>query len=223
MSVKIFGIGSFIYRIIARKRIELFGVCTLPSIKQRLPKNAVYNKEAVFQKAVVVHILFLSIISIVFMPAPYIGIHGSYNMASQAAHYYGITPIDVFNKTDLRLSENWFTLESIDFDEVTPIFNKIGERLAFHKSDRIYFGRTLIFRRALIDYDGCAIKYFFPFMLNLSEVYLNYKNSADEKYTFRYHQYHQPSPDDNILETGIFKQREVELRCVATFEIDYKS
>lgn len=222
VSAKIFGIGSFIYRIIARKRIELFGVCTLSSIKLRLPKNAICNNEAVFQKAVVVHILFLSIISIAFMPAPYIGIQGSYNMASQAAHYYGITPINVFNKTDLRLSENWFTLESIDYDEVTPVFNRKGERLAFHKSDRVYFGGTLVFRRVLIDHDACAIKYFLTFMHNLSEIYLNYKDSADGKYTFRYRQYHQPGPDDNSLEAGIFKQREVELRCDATLEIDYK-
>ena len=60
-------------------------------------------------------------------------------------------------------------------------------------------------------------------MQSLSEVGLNYKNTEDGKYSFRYRHYYQPSPDDSILEAGIFKQREGELKRNATFEIEYKS
>jgi hypothetical protein len=220
---KTFRVGSYIYRKIALKRVELFGVCTLSSIKHKHQKDITNNREGLLQKTVVVHILFLSVMAIVFMPAPYIGIQGSYNAANQAAHYYGIAPINVFNKTDLRMAENWFTLESIEFSEIVPLLNVKGERLDFHKSDRIYFGGTLLVRRSMIYSDTCAVESHKGLMIYFSMVYLNYKNSPDGNYNFRYRQYHQEIPNNENLIAGVYRQHEIEIRCEANLGLSYKS
>lgn len=197
MAGEIMGLGRSIYRKIASRRVELFGVCTLSSVRQRSEQDAIFNRDSLLQKTAAAHIVLLSALFIVFMPAPYIGIPGSYNAASQSAHYYGITPIDVFNKS--------------------------GERLAFHESDRIYFGGTLIYRRAMIADDSCAIKNFLSLMVYLSQVYLEQKNSEEGTYRFRYRQYHRPNPDGDSLAFGTYRQNKVELRCDATFELEHKT
>ena len=57
-------------------------------------------------------------------------------IAGQAS-LFGIQHIDVFNKTDLKMSENWFTLEILNKknnEEMIPFYNVDGSRGAYHKS-----------------------------------------------------------------------------------------
>jgi predicted DCC family thiol-disulfide oxidoreductase YuxK len=233
---KIFGVGNYIYSRIALKRVEWFGVCVLPSNKHSYQKNIARNSAGLVQKTVSVHILLLSAIYLVSMPVPwwvfmqdsnsqYTGIQGARVSGSQAAHLYGITPINVFNATDLRMAENWFTLRSEEFDELLPVLNAKGERLDYHKSDRIYFGGTVPIRRSLIRQKVCAIQHGFyqPKLLQLIKIYLKQKAAPAGSYTFHYRQYFQQLPDAKNLVVGIYRENKVEISCELTFSVDNQS
>ena len=218
---KVLGIGKVIYRKIASRRIEYFGVCTIPTKKISYKTSYSSQKNSDFQQSIPVHVMFLACCFLVAIPSPYIGISGSNSIGSRAAHFYGIAPINVFNRTDLRMAENWFTMKSLDFDELVPIFTPNGERLGMHSSDRIYFGFTLRFRREVIGATGCFFDVKKDKLIYLSNVYLRSKNSAEGVYKFEYSQYHQPLPDTEQLVVGEYKKNSVGERCNLVYDVNY--
>lgn len=66
---------------------------------------------------------------------------------------YGLNPIDVFNETDLKMSEHWITVSVFSEGQwrLLPITYTNGARGALQQLDSLYFGHTLQFRRSLID------------------------------------------------------------------------
>lgn len=64
----------------------------------------------------------------------------------------GLGPIDVFNSSDLRMSERWIVLSLDEEGEsrILPITNEDGSRGWTQLSDSLYFGSTLPQRRAMI-------------------------------------------------------------------------
>lgn len=159
------------------------------------------------------HICLLAVLYLFAIPAPHINWKGFSNIGAQAAHLYGITPIDVFNQTDLRMAENWFVINSIDFNEEIPVFTKEGSRLSMHSSDRIYFGKTLRFRRAVINTKSCNFDEWKTLFEYLSEIYLEKKHVFNGEYKFLYRQFQQPLVSSEEILNGRYVQEEPKILC----------
>ncbi|MGO4741742.1 thiol-disulfide oxidoreductase DCC family protein [Bosea sp. 2KB_26] len=230
-------IGPPIYSWIAQRRIKLFGVCTLASPKPRaaIPsrRRFVLHKVRRLSPALVLslHIFSLGAVYLALMPAPYVNWFGtpipaalkplSDNLTKQAS-FYGIIPIDVFNSVDLGMSVNWFTISAVYKDnreELIPVFNDDGSRLDWHKSDRIYYGYTVQWRRGAILSDKSCL-------FNESKTMLNYfidlfedkNDNSAIKYVFR--QFKQPLADSEQLWNGNFQNTEPIVTCEKIIEND---
>jgi predicted DCC family thiol-disulfide oxidoreductase YuxK len=166
--------GRAIYRFVAERRTRLFGVCELPTPKpsyEVVPSGAVLKRGLSGEDAIAPFSLQFLVLGLAYMlaiPSPYLGWSGvpmpgniaqtMRDAGAASARVYGIGPIDVFNETDLRMAENWFVVSGVrpDGEEVLlPIFAERGTRLAMHRSDRVYFGHTVRFRRSTIGLEGC--------------------------------------------------------------------
>lgn len=226
---KVTGIGPRIYRVIADRRVKMFGVCQIPTPK---PTHApvvtrVPDDPGFVSPAIAAHVLLLGAMYLISIPAPFAGWQGVplpavvqtvTRAGATAAHLYGITPIDVFNRTDLRMAEHWFTLsvENEDGSEVLlPIFSEAGYRLGMHHSDRVYFGNTLQMRRAMIGGEGCRLEDFRGQVSQLAE----YHRAAARNGTIVYRQYLQPLADDDSLLSGTYVPSKTELVCTVRLEM----
>ncbi|MCX6015630.1 MAG: hypothetical protein NT020_08630, partial [Chloroflexales bacterium] len=150
------------------------------------------------------------------MPIRYFGIDGSSSLMSNAAHRYGVAIIDVFNNQDLLMMENWFTLTDATSNQLLPIFASDGSRLEYHKSDRIYFGHTLNFRRAEINQSDCALIRHEKKIGYLTEVWM-FKSGLTGSHEFIYTQYYQKAPEASLLEMNIYKPNPIEVRCTVNY------
>ncbi|QKG66082.1 DUF393 domain-containing protein [Pseudomonas sp. B14-6] len=217
---RLFGTGAGIYRIIAVRRRKLFGVCTLarPKVNHDIQSTPV-NRPSRLSIAVVAHVMLLGTIYFFSIPAPYIGITGSSSAGTSAAHFYGIAPINVFNKTDLRMSENWFTLTDVESNTLLPYFNENGERLPYHKSDRVYFGYTLRFRRGEIDSTDCAFDRQQVSIDYLTRTWLIRSSTHHQPRQFTYTQYYQPIADNGSLLENLYTPGKRVVRCTQTYEV----
>ena len=69
---------------------------------------------------------------------------------------HGLESPNVFNQTDLSMSEHWPMLYRYPISgepELVPFNGPDGERLAYHRYDELYFGNSLRWRRAMIGRD----------------------------------------------------------------------
>ncbi|MDX1922059.1 MAG: DUF393 domain-containing protein [Alphaproteobacteria bacterium] len=219
---KILLIGPAIYSLVAQKRHAMFGVCKLPTKKVERSAPVTSDKLPIAGNAVVLHVMLMALCYIVAIPYPYLNIQGFDNIGAKAAAFYGIAPINVFNREDLRMAENWFTLRDIKNDSMVPLFAKDGSRLRMHRSDRVYFGHTLLFRRSVIDKEGCFFNEWQAQMEYLSKVYLHSINAPAGTYPFEYVQYKQPLPNDAKVNIGEYVLEPVTTPCTKTYDIDYK-
>ncbi|MEM7059142.1 MAG: DUF393 domain-containing protein [Pseudomonadota bacterium] len=211
-------IGPAIYRRIADNRIKVFGVCTLPTPKPSWSIGALSGLPRFpIGAVVVVHFMIFAVGYAIAIPAPHLGWPGIQNKLTRYAHIYGVTPINVFNKTDLRMTENWFTIETEQGD-LLPIFNRDGSRGAYHRSDRLYFGGTVLFRRGFIDQGGCF--YEDPLVTKLTTGIAGvYNGLTGEPGPFVYTQYYRKIADPNGLLEMRFQQNDVEIRCKKSFTL----
>ena len=226
---KITGIGPRIYRLIADRRVRMFGVCQIPTPKPThvAAMATVPNDPGFVSPAIAAHVLLLGAMYLISIPAPFAGWQGVplppvmetvTRAGATAAHLYGITPIDVFNRTDLRMAEHWFTLSVENEDgkeELLPIFSEAGYRLGMHHSDRVYFGNTLQMRRAMIGGEGCRLEDFRGQVSQLAE----YHRAAARNGSFVYRQYLQPLADDNSLLSGAYVPSKTQLICTVRLEL----
>lgn len=224
------GIGPWIYRLIADRRVRLFGTCQIPTAK---PNHAAIVVEppvnpGFVSPAIQAHVLLLGFIYLIMTPAPFAGWQGVplpslirpiATAGAQAAHLYGITPIDVFNRTDLRMAENWFTI-SVEAEngeeDLLPIFSETGKRLDMHYSDRIYFGNTLRIRRSMINGEGCRFDDYHEQFSRLAR----YNVSAyGDGGSLIYRQFFRPLADDARLLAGQFVPNKTQLVCTVRFDL----
>jgi hypothetical protein len=164
----------------------------------------------------------MSVLYLIATPLPFFGLNTAPNIGSNAAHFYGITSIDVFNKTDLKMAENWFVLESADFKEPVPLFTDEGTRLFMHKSDRIYFGYTLRFRRGIIGTNECQFEPWKEKITYLSKVYLHLKSADHGLYTFTYKQMFLALPNWDYLVKNIYIMNKSVNRCTVKYTVNLK-
>jgi predicted DCC family thiol-disulfide oxidoreductase YuxK len=227
---RVTGIGPWIYRKIADRRVRLFGVCQLATPKPNhevLPASAGAPASPA-GPAIALHAYTLALTYLVMLPAPSAGWTGLplpeparevLLVGATAAHQYGITPIDVFNRTDLRMEENWYTLsitpEAGD-EALLPIFSETGGRLTMHSSDRIYVGNTLPWRRAMIGSEGCQLDPYREQIENVAAYHLA-RSAPDSVFTYR--QYRQPLAADEEILAGQFRPAEIELVCELNLEL----
>jgi predicted DCC family thiol-disulfide oxidoreductase YuxK len=221
--------GPRLYRTIADRRIRWFGVCEIPTVKPVADGGAVQPRPA--EKigrgdpvlAAALHVLVLGCLYVASIPTPYLTSARAaaspwdrLGGAALAAMVYGVGPISVFNRTDLRMAENWFTLSTVGRDGIetlVPVLSEDGQRLSMHRSDRVYYGYTIRFRRVAIGKEGCLFEHFRPDVAYLSE--RARQASADGKIVYR--QYHQALPDEAALLAGTYRENPTRLVCAVRF------
>jgi predicted DCC family thiol-disulfide oxidoreductase YuxK len=221
--------GPAVYRFIADRRTKVFGVCHIPTHKADhlvLPSGETTPSSIDGSDPIVptfLHFMVLAISFIVTIPMPniwitapaFVGrIREALTLPSRAALIYGMTRIDVFNQMDLRMAENWFTIsvKGPDGSEVLlPIFSPDGKRLSVHRSDRMYFGNTLRFRRAVIGSAGCVFDAYRPMFEYLVE------STHAPPGTLIYRQYREPLPRFDLLQKGQYVPGIRALICETTY------
>ncbi|HEX2839803.1 DCC1-like thiol-disulfide oxidoreductase family protein [Hyphomicrobium sp.] len=221
--------GPAIYRFIADRRTRLFGVCERPSLKADyalLAPGAQATREIGARNPIAptaMHVTFLALIYLISIPAPFLGWSGKpfpdpiqklTTTAANAAHFYGIAPINVFNKDDLRLAEKWYVLYAVSPSgerTLLPVLSEEGKRLAIHKSDRLYFGNTLAFRRGSIGKSGCLFDNYRAQLQYLSQVH---RGPLDH---FEYVQYQQVLPSTERILQGEFVTNPISKVCAVSF------
>ncbi|MBY5439675.1 thiol-disulfide oxidoreductase DCC family protein [Rhizobium leguminosarum] len=221
--------GPAVYRFVAERRTRMFGVCQIPTPKPEytlLPTGQMVHKDIVPGdpiSTVFCHVTILLACFAISLPLPYLvknpptvlrKIQRSVAAPTNAAGIYGVGPIDVFNSTDLRMAENWFTLSKKTkdgFEQLLPIFSEDGKRLAAHRSDRVYFGNTVAFRRGVIGKEGCQFEAFRQQVSYLGE------NEHSNGETLIYRQYVEPLPSVDLLLRGQYMASERRLVCEVTF------
>jgi hypothetical protein len=72
--------------------------------------------------------------------------------------YSGLVAPNVFNREDLSMGDRWPVIERLDGPDrgLVPLNGPEGERLSYHRSDLLYFGNSLVWRRAMIDVQDLA-------------------------------------------------------------------
>jgi hypothetical protein len=67
-------------------------------------------------------------------------------------YYSGLVAPNVFNQVDLTMGDRWPVLYRLDGEHrgMVPLNGPEGERLAYHRSDLLYFGNSLRWRRGMI-------------------------------------------------------------------------
>ncbi|WP_436399651.1 thiol-disulfide oxidoreductase DCC family protein [Roseobacter sp. S98] len=213
---KLLRIGPAIYRFIADRRIKYFGMCMLPTPKPSWTLKSTMNVSA--PRAIPVltsHVLFLSVFYVAAIPAPFVGYDAFPNKLARLAHTYGIAPINVFNRTDLMMTEIWFVLEEAD-GTLVPVFTENGSRGEYHRSDRVYFGGTVRFRRWAIGQKGCLFQKDSVQKLvnNLGKLH-TYKTGYDGEYVYR--QYYQRIADADKILRMEYVPGDVEVVCEKAF------
>jgi len=219
----LFNIGPKIYSFIAKRRKDLFGVCIIPRNKIDHLDRPVSSDINNFEAGVISHVLLLGVVFFLTIPLPFLGENPLTRILpvnlSSAAHVYGITPINVFNKEDLSMTENWFVLLDSE-NQLLPVLNYDGSRGYLHKSDKIYFGNTLTFRRLAIGSEGCLFEEHRKKIIYLAEVALNSTGKSREMSNIKYIQFHQPPPDFNLLKNeNLYRENEISTICERVFSL----
>lgn len=217
---KVVGVGPLVYRYIADRRLQLFGVCQISSFTTH---DAAPLPEVVRMPSIVstvsVHFLITAIFFLVSIPVPFVGWQGVQTPVVRLAHVYGMTDINVFNEADLKMAEKWFTLEQTDGARV-PIFFSDGSRDFYHQSDRIYFGATLKIRRWAIDQPSgaCLYRSLLPMLVDF--ISLHHKDT-DYRGDIIYHQYFQKIADPNFLLDMRYEKMQPEMVCSVEIFMNY--
>jgi len=227
---QLFG-GRSIYRFIADRRTKIFGVCQIPTAKTEhnyLPTDVTLETEVTRGDPlaiVFIHMVFLGAAYLTTIPTPFIFLSAPAPVQNvmtllrpfgETAHVYGITPIDVFNRTDLRMAENWFTISQIGTDQretLLPILDENGKRLQAHRSDRVYFGNTIVFRRGVIGHQQCEFDAYRGMVEYLT------KSVSGKPGEYLYRQYYQPLPSDALLMEGVYALQPKGIICESRFSI----
>jgi hypothetical protein len=181
------------------------------------------SSQPTFARTMMLHVTLLGVFYLAAVPAPYVGYEGWRNPLADSAHIYGMAPINVFNETDLRMAENWFTLSlrAGDRESLLPIFAEDGSRLGYHASDRVYFGKTLPWRRRHIDQPGCFFDQDQDLMRYLVSIYLRKQGLPRGEYRARYRQYFEPLPDAAQVSRNEFVRQPREVRCTVDFSVTW--
>jgi predicted DCC family thiol-disulfide oxidoreductase YuxK len=157
-------IGPWIYAAVARRRRRLFGTCELggaPAPQTAVPawrQPAAVTATASTLLAVLALTMMLNVTqlkglwqSLGLSPLP----AGLNLQIHKVRTVIGFVPPNVFNATDLKMSEYWWTAtwEAPDGRSgMVPLNQANGDRAWYHTSDVLYFGNSLPWRRAALTF-----------------------------------------------------------------------
>ena len=217
-------IGPSIYSFIAKRRRSLFGVCQIPSPQTTHHIKTTSSGSTNMEKGFICHVLLLGFIYLITIPTPFLFENPIKKLIPYifpaTAHVYGITPISVFNTQDLLMSSTWFTIEDSE-GKLLPVFNYDGSRGFIHDSDRVYFGKSLYFRRLAIGTNGCIFDRHKDKITYLAKVAMNNAVFNHDSMQIKYIQYYQALPDLNTLKNkNILIMGAIEKTCEIEFQID---
>ena len=221
--------GKIIYRFIATRRRRLFGTCLVRPVSYFKKEQLLIDEKISHIRLSIISSIFVSGIFFLFsMPIPLIDKKDYRLGIAGQASLFGMQHIDVFNKTDLKMSENWFTLEILNKEnneEMIPFYNMDGSRGVYHKSDRIYFGYSLAWRRnpQLINYENPSCLHNQSDLIfiyeKIVEIYLNENNLNDGIYEFLYKQYNKKNPSD-LLKKNIYSPIKTKTVCEKSIKFE---
>jgi predicted DCC family thiol-disulfide oxidoreductase YuxK len=230
-------LGPVIYRWIAARRIRLFGVCEraapLPSsVHSTVEANAASappSRQPMLAAVLAAYLVLLSAFlpRVVLLSAPADSFaplreldHLAQRWLGHAHELVGLTEINVFNANDLRMSEGFFTVEARGADgrlRMLPFTGAVGERLAWHYSDRVYFANSLAFRRQRPKeghycYQESHLRHIREIVAWASED----PALKAPQYLIRY--YFQPLPDAQRLKRYQFQMPDIQPVCAVMFD-----
>jgi predicted DCC family thiol-disulfide oxidoreductase YuxK len=208
---KLTRLGPTVYRLIADRRRRWFGVCALDSGAGRSPPRTPalaslggrgQISSALFTAFAIQHAAFGAIY---ISQLPRSALPEAPRL-QQMVRVYAYAPINVFNDTDLRMMQHWFTLTAIDSNgqrQLAPLTGAEGQRLAWQRSDRVYFGDKLRWRRMRNDYEAqCYLPVDAPFLEEEASWVRRHAKSKPVAYELDY--YHQPriTPEEGAVQVS---------------------
>jgi hypothetical protein len=117
------------------------------------------------------------------------------------------------------MANHWFVLLDGNGD-LLPVFNLDGSRGDIHRSDRIYYGYTVVYRREAIGKEGCIFNQHEKKIIYLAEVAQNSIGQTSNLMHVQYIQFYQPSSDFKLLrDLNIFQENNAVVICKKTFTI----
>lgn len=219
---KISHVGPLIYSIIAKRRIQMFGRCEIPTLPFKYEHTGQKGEANKFVCVIFSHVILLSMVYLMSSPLPVTGPLFPKNPVFYAAHFYGIAPIHVFDEDDLRMENVYFTLKRLEDNgqqTLVPIHDQQGNRLEWHRSDRVYFGKTLRFRRNA-KFKECNFKKFKPILENLARISLEKDAVETPGVTFQYTQFFKKTVStDQLLNYG-YQYFEPTIICEQLYEVN---
>lgn len=226
-------LGPLAYRWIAARRIRLFGVCERaaplpPSMRSALgdrPQARQPMLTAILLTYLVLLAAFLPRLVLLPVPADSFGPWRELDQLArrwlgEAHKLVGLNEINVFNANDLRMSEGFFTVEARGPDGVLrmlPFTGPVGERLAWHYSDRVYFANSLAYRRYRFpDHHYCYREAHLPHIREIVAWAGEDPALKAPQYLIRY--YFQPLPQAEQLKRYQFRMPEIQPVCEVIFD-----
>jgi hypothetical protein len=125
----------------------------------------------------------------------------------------------VFNAADLKLSENWFTIQSSKNGgplKLVPLLSENGRRMSMLASDRIYYGRVLPWRRAMIGRADCSFNEYKGMIMEIAAMFSS--RNSDTAVEFIYTQYHQDNPSETAMLANKFVIEKPVVVCQIKFD-----
>jgi len=171
---RVFRVGPYFYRVVARNRAKLFGVCKVPDQSDHLDQGRVelqeardWNQHFIFRGAL---LLWMSIILLFTTRFPGIdqrakqvgllGVKRSMDQLAVKVPFYslGLQVPNVFNYVDLKSGDHWPVIYRVDVQDSTRRervpFNDInGGRDWYFVSDLFLYGSSVPWRRHMIGRD----------------------------------------------------------------------
>lgn len=226
-------VGPLAYRWIAARRIRLFGVCERaaplpPNMRSSLEERP-QSRQPMLTALLVTYLVLLAAFlpRLALLPAP----AGSFapvreldelarRWLGQAHKLVGLNEINVFNANDLRMSEGFFTVEARGADGVLrllPFTGPVGERLAWHYSDRVYFANSLAYRRDRpADHHYCYRESHLRLIREIVAWARADGALQAPQYLIRY--YFQPLPEAEQLKRYEFRMPDIRVVCEVVFD-----
>jgi hypothetical protein len=166
------------------------------------------------------HGLLVALIFTVSLPTPYLSITNPLRGANlwTAASPYGVQPINVFNETDLRMRENWVTIQDSAGFQV-PFFQDDGKRGSLHVVDSVYFGSSLRFVRGEIGMEDCGLERQKHHLELTIEKWRNII-SEDRPRSYRVTHFRQESPKIRTGEIWEYSEQDVQKVCTRIWIVD---
>jgi hypothetical protein len=226
-------IGPVVYRWIAARRIRLFGECERAAPLAPGRRASLEERPPARQPMLTALLVTYLVLLAAFLPRLALLPAAADSLApvreldqlarrwlGQAHKLVGLNEINVFNANDLRMSEGFFTVEARGADgglRMLPYTGSLGERLAWHYSDRVYFANSLAYRRERpADHHYCYRDSHLPLIREIVAWAHADEALQAPQYLIRY--YFQPLPEAEQLKRYEFHMPDIRPVCEVVFD-----